>query len=76
MQTELVQIQPTFKTDLLESVEVFKNDAIDFTDDYETVGVIQMRSTYWILYWYLTVFHRNIISRLSFVFVSPNGLLC
>lgn len=35
----MVEIQPKFKADLLDSVEVFQHDVGCFTDDYLTVGV-------------------------------------
>ncbi|XP_059138117.1 LOW QUALITY PROTEIN: dynein axonemal heavy chain 8 [Peromyscus eremicus] len=38
VQDELVQVQPKFKSNLLESVEVFREDVINFTEAYETEG--------------------------------------
>ncbi|GAB1300831.1 Dynein axonemal heavy chain 8 [Apodemus speciosus] len=38
VQDELVQVQPKFKSSLLESVEVFREDVINFTEAYETEG--------------------------------------
>lgn len=38
MQDELVQVQPKFKSNLLESVEVFREDVNNFTEAYETVN--------------------------------------
>ncbi|KAM5298313.1 dynein axonemal heavy chain 8 [Ctenodactylus gundi] len=38
VQDELVQVQPKFKQDLLESVEVFREDVTNFAEAYETEG--------------------------------------
>ncbi|XP_004619390.1 dynein axonemal heavy chain 8 [Sorex araneus] len=38
VQDELVQLQPKFKNDLLESVEVFQEDVVNFTESYEMEG--------------------------------------
>ncbi|XP_028623753.1 dynein heavy chain 8, axonemal [Grammomys surdaster] len=38
VQDELVQVQPKFKSSLLESVEIFREDVINFTEAYETEG--------------------------------------
>ncbi|CAO2608635.1 Dynein axonemal heavy chain 8 [Lemmus lemmus] len=38
VQDELVQVQPKFKSNLLESVEVFREDVINFTEAYEMEG--------------------------------------
>ncbi|KAM7319109.1 hypothetical protein ACRRTK_022221 [Alexandromys fortis] len=38
VQDELVQVQPKFKSNLLESVEVFREDVNNFTEAYETEG--------------------------------------
>lgn len=40
VQSELVEIQPQFKTRLLDAVEVFREDLVDFEQDYETVSVV------------------------------------
>lgn len=37
MQDELVQVQPKFKSSLLESVEVFREDVMNFAESYEMV---------------------------------------
>lgn len=37
MQDELVQVQPKFKSNLLEAVEVFREDVMTFTEAYEMV---------------------------------------
>ncbi|XP_036073457.1 dynein heavy chain 8, axonemal isoform X4 [Rousettus aegyptiacus] len=38
VQDELVQVQPQFKSNLLESVEVFREDVMNFADAYEMEG--------------------------------------
>ncbi|XP_070634006.1 dynein axonemal heavy chain 8 isoform X1 [Bos indicus] len=38
VQDELVQVQPKFKSNLLESVEVFREDVMNFAEAYETEG--------------------------------------
>nr|XP_012602340.2 dynein heavy chain 8, axonemal [Microcebus murinus] len=38
VQDELVQVQPKFKSNLLESVEVFREDVINFAEAYESEG--------------------------------------
>ncbi|KAH0518122.1 Dynein heavy chain 8, axonemal [Microtus ochrogaster] len=38
VQDELVQVQPKFKSNLLESVEVFREDVNNFTEAYETAN--------------------------------------
>ncbi|XP_040838895.1 dynein heavy chain 8, axonemal isoform X1 [Ochotona curzoniae] len=38
VQDELVQVQPKFKSDLLESVEIFREDVTNFAEAYETEG--------------------------------------
>ncbi|CAI9168324.1 unnamed protein product [Rangifer tarandus platyrhynchus] len=38
VQDELVQVQPKFKSSLLESVEVFREDVMNFAEAYETEG--------------------------------------
>ncbi|XP_004624242.1 dynein heavy chain 8, axonemal [Octodon degus] len=38
VQDELVQVQPTFKSSLLEAVEVFRDDVMNFVEAYETEG--------------------------------------
>ncbi|XP_048203785.1 dynein axonemal heavy chain 8 isoform X1 [Perognathus longimembris pacificus] len=38
VQDELVQVQPKFKSDLLEAVEVFREDVTNFSEAYETEG--------------------------------------
>nr|KAF6461745.1 dynein axonemal heavy chain 8 [Molossus molossus] len=38
VQDELVQVQPMFKSNLLESVEVFREDVLNFADAYEMEG--------------------------------------
>ncbi|XP_071074543.1 dynein axonemal heavy chain 8 [Dasypus novemcinctus] len=38
VQDELVQVQPKFKSNLLESVEVFREDVANFADSYEMEG--------------------------------------
>ncbi|ELK00339.1 Dynein heavy chain 8, axonemal [Pteropus alecto] len=38
VQDELVQVQPQFKSSLLESVEVFREDVMNFADAYETAN--------------------------------------
>lgn len=40
VQSELVKVQPTFKKDLLDRVEVFKKDANDYTNDYTNVRIV------------------------------------
>lgn len=40
IQDELVQVQPKFKSNLLESVAVFREDVSNFETSYETVTVI------------------------------------
>lgn len=37
VQDELVQVQPKFKSNLLESVEVFREDVMNFAEAYEMV---------------------------------------
>lgn len=37
MQDELVQVQPKFKSNLLEAVEVFREDVMNFAEAYEMV---------------------------------------
>nr|AAK60623.1 axonemal dynein heavy chain 8 long form [Mus musculus] len=41
VQGELVQVQPKFKSSLLESVKVFCEDVINFTEAYETEGPME-----------------------------------
>nr|XP_023422402.1 LOW QUALITY PROTEIN: dynein heavy chain 8, axonemal [Cavia porcellus] len=38
VQDELVQVQPIFKSSLLEAVEVFRDDVMNFSEAYETEG--------------------------------------
>ncbi|KAM4835098.1 dynein axonemal heavy chain 8 [Thomomys bottae] len=38
VQDELVQVQPKFKSNLLEAVEVFRDDVMNFAEAYETEG--------------------------------------
>ena len=38
MQSHLVSLQPQFKTNLLESVDVYKHDLTSFLDNYSQVG--------------------------------------
>lgn len=38
VQDELVQVQPKFKSNLLESVEVFREDVMNFAEAYESEG--------------------------------------
>uniref|UniRef100_A0A673T0U8 Dynein axonemal heavy chain 8 n=1 Tax=Suricata suricatta TaxID=37032 RepID=A0A673T0U8_SURSU len=38
VQDELVQVQPKFKSNLLEAVEVFREDVMNFAEAYETEG--------------------------------------
>ncbi|MEJ1288061.1 hypothetical protein NN561_019090 [Cricetulus griseus] len=38
VQDELVQVQPKFKGNLLESVEIFREDVVNFTEAYELEG--------------------------------------
>ncbi|KAM6185105.1 dynein axonemal heavy chain 8 [Rhynchocyon petersi] len=38
VQDELVQVQPKFKSSLLESVEVFRDDVLNFAESYDTEG--------------------------------------
>uniref|UniRef100_A0A8C7B547 Dynein axonemal heavy chain 8 n=1 Tax=Neovison vison TaxID=452646 RepID=A0A8C7B547_NEOVI len=38
VQDELVQVQPKFKSSLLEAVEVFREDVMNFAESYETEG--------------------------------------
>ncbi|XP_077760288.1 dynein axonemal heavy chain 8 isoform X1 [Canis aureus] len=38
VQDELVQVQPKFKSNLLESVEVFREDVMNFAESYEAEG--------------------------------------
>ncbi|KAM6184114.1 dynein axonemal heavy chain 8 isoform 2-T2 [Erethizon dorsatum] len=38
VQDELVQVQPKFKSSLLEAVEVFRDDVMNFAEAYETEG--------------------------------------
>uniref|UniRef100_A0A8C2VG97 Dynein axonemal heavy chain 8 n=1 Tax=Chinchilla lanigera TaxID=34839 RepID=A0A8C2VG97_CHILA len=38
VQDELVQVQPMFKSSLLEAVEIFRDDVMNFAESYETEG--------------------------------------
>lgn len=37
VQDELVQVQPDFKSNLLEAVEIFREDVTNFSESYEKV---------------------------------------
>lgn len=47
VQTELLQVQPQFKSELIENVKTFNTDCSDFYSTYDTVSFV------WLLYKYM-----------------------
>lgn len=47
VQTELLQVQPQFKSELIENVKTFNTDCSDFYGTYDTVSFV------WLLYKYM-----------------------
>ena len=39
VQTELLQVQPQFKSELIENVKTFNTDCVDFYDQYDNVSL-------------------------------------
>jgi dynein heavy chain len=44
VQTELLQVQPQFKSELIENVKVFNDDCKDFYGNYDTVSIQEVRN--------------------------------
>lgn len=66
VQTELLQVQPQFKSELIENVKTFNTDCSDFYSTYDTVSFV------WLLYKYMKISIIHLYYFLNFKLFSDN----
>lgn len=70
VQTELLQVQPQFKSELIENVKTFNTDCSDFYSTYDTVSFV------WLLYKYMKTSIIHLYCFLNLKLFSNNLQNC